>query len=46
VGYLGRISLDLQAAFEEWIRAEVKVILGFFGPEHARIVLCQVGECT
>ena len=42
INYLGRISFDLEAIFEEWIRSELKVIVGLFGPAHARLVLCQV----
>ena len=45
VGYSGRISIDLISIFEEWIRDEIRVIVGFFGPVHARAVLCQVNTC-
>ena len=42
LSFVTRLSFDLEAVFEELIKRDVKIILGFFGPDDARKVLCQV----
>ena len=42
ISFVGRLSFDLNAVFEEWNETDIKIIIGMFNPADARRVLCEV----